>query len=103
MGVTRRRGSREERGEAIASPPSGRGRLIPPGAMRVFQLVALPYDVDGGGVMKQAIEDCRGDDTIPGNDGPSVAVGCVTGQDDRATLIAARDQLEQTGIEPTTP
>src|SRR5262245_23007517 len=35
---------------------------------------SFPIDGDGGGAMEQAIEVRRGDDAIPGTDGPPVAV-----------------------------
>ncbi len=56
--------------------------------------VAVAVDLQDGGVVQEAVEDRDGDgvvveDLAPGRD---VAVG---GQDDRAVLLAARDDLEE--------
>ena len=48
----------------------------------VFETVAVAFDVDGGGVVQQLVEDGRGDDIV-GEDRPPVAVPLVGGQDDR--------------------
>src|SRR3954453_6830095 len=59
-----------------------------------LQSVALPADVDGGGVMQQAIEDGCGDDRISEDRAP-LAIALVRSQDDRASFVACTDELEE--------
>ena len=59
-----------------------------------LESVALPADVDGGGVMQQAIEDGCGDDRIP-EDGSPFAVAFVRCQNDAASFVAGADQLKE--------
>ena len=66
------------------------------GLVLVLEPVALTLDVDGGRVVQQPVEDGRSDDVV-GEDGASVAVAFVRGQDDRALFIALRYQLKQAG------
>ena len=44
--------------------------------------------------MQQTVEDCAGDDVIAEDLAPR-AEALIAGDDDRATLVAARDQLEE--------
>lgn len=62
----------------------------------ILKPVALALDVDGGGVVKQAVEDGRSDHVV-GEDGSPVAVALVGGEDDRSLLVTFRDQLVQAG------
>ena len=56
--------------------------------------IALALDRDHRAVMKQAVEDRRGDGGVL-EDLPPLSDAAVGGQDDRARLIAAADDLEE--------
>ena len=56
--------------------------------------VALALDVDGDRVVQQAVEDGGGDHRVA-EDVPPGAEALVAGDDDRAALVAAADELEE--------
>jgi len=64
------------------------------GAPAVLQPVALAADVDRRRVVRQAIQDRRGDDRVAEDRAP-LAITLVRGQDDAAPLIARADQLKE--------
>lgn len=55
---------------------------------------AFSFDVDRDRMIKQAVEDRAGDHGIAEDLAPG-AEALVAGDDDRTTLVAARDQLEE--------
>src|SRR5262249_15761700 len=58
------------------------------------QPVALALDVDGDGVVQQPVEDRRGDHRVAKDVAPG-AEALVAGDDERAALVAAADELEE--------
>ena len=61
----------------------------------ILGTVALALDVDGLGVVKEAVEDCGGDAAVVVEDGGPVLVGLVGGEDDGPALVALADDLEE--------
>ena len=61
----------------------------------VFHAIALALDEDGFGVMKEAIEECRGERRIVIEDLRSVLVGAIGRDDHGAMLVAPADDLEE--------
>src|SRR5215207_9776232 len=60
----------------------------------LLEPVAFPLDVDDGRVVKQPVQDGRGDDLVTEDLAPA-GQALVGGNQDRAPLVAARDELEE--------
>ena len=60
----------------------------------VFEPIGVAADIDGDGVMQQAVEDGGGDDSIAEHFAPG-AEALVGGEDHRAFFVASTDQLEE--------
>ena len=60
----------------------------------LLEPVAVAPDVDGDRVVQQAVEDGGGDDGVAEDLAPG-AQALIAGQDDRAPLVAARDELKE--------
>ena len=61
----------------------------------VFGPIALALDDDGFSVVQEAIQDGGGDGRVVVEDAWPVLVGLIGGNDCRALLVAAADDLEQ--------
>lgn len=72
----------------------GLGGPQEPGPAFLFQAVALSFDVDGGGVVEQPVEDGAGDDGVAEDVAPG-AEALVAGERDGAPFVAAGDELEE--------
>ena len=72
----------------------GAARLQQPGLELLAEAVAVPFDVDGDGVVEQAIEDRGRDHGIAEHLAPG-AETLIAGEDDGPALVAARDELEE--------
>ena len=70
------------------------GRTQEPGLELLFKAVGIAPDVEGHGVVKQAIEDRGGDHAVT-EDFPPGAEALVAGQDHGSTLVATADELEE--------
>ena len=78
---------------AELGPARGKRHRQPSTAF-LFQAVRLAFDVDRGGVMQQAIEDRARDHGIAEDLAPRTEA-LIAGQEDRAPLVATRDELEE--------
>jgi len=58
------------------------------------EAIALPADVDGGGVVQEPVEDRRGEYLV-GEDVAPVAVALVAGDDQARLPVPAADELEE--------
>ncbi len=59
------------------------------------EAVAIAADLDDGGVVHEAVEHGGGEDGVTGEGLVPGPERQVRGEDDRALLVAARDDLEQ--------
>ena len=70
-----------------------------PGLALVLESEALAVDADDGRVMEDAVEHRCGEHAVAGEGGFPAAEGEIGGQDHRAALVSAGDDLEeQVGI-----
>src|SRR6266581_4415363 len=88
------------------SSPVGSEKSPPPGSLRglggadeaglelVLEPVGIAPDVQGDGVVEDAIQDRRGDDPVP-EDLPPAAEALVAREDHGAALVVAADELEE--------
>src|SRR5262249_7974437 len=60
----------------------------------VLEPIGIAADVEGDGVVEDAVEDCGGDDPVAEHLAPA-AEALVAGQDHGAALVAAADELEE--------
>ena len=65
-----------------------------PGLLFLAETIALPFDVDGGRVMKQPIEDRRGEDLVVEDLAP-VDEALVAGDDEAGSFVAPDEQAEE--------
>ena len=73
---------------------SGSGLVEQARAAFFLEPKALALDVDGYRMVQQAVEDRAGDDRIAKHFAPRTQT-LIAGDDDRAALVAARNQLEE--------
>ena len=64
-------------------------------AVELAQAVAAAVDVDDVHVVKEAVEDRRGEDFVAGEDLGPVPDVLVGSEDDRALLVAGADETEE--------
>src|SRR5579859_2664292 len=86
--IARKKGSRLP---AVLLRP-GKQACLPP----VFQPVALPTNVDRGGMMQQPVQNGGGNDRISKDRAP-ITIAFVRSQDDAAAFVACAYQLEKDG------
>src|SRR5262245_25556819 len=72
----------------------GLGGADEAGLELVLQAIGIAPDVEGDGVVEDAIQDRGGDDPVAEDLAPA-AEALVAGQDHRAALVAATDELEE--------
>ena len=58
------------------------------------QSIALAFDIDRDGMVEEPVENRRGDNRIPEDLAPG-AEALIAGEQNRALLIASRDELEE--------
>ena len=67
-----------------------RGFVDHPSSLLVLEPVTLAFNVDGGRVMQQPVQDGAGDDVVREDRAP-IAIAFIAGQDHRSMLVTLTD------------